>query len=91
MMRRIFEEYEIPLDPAAGARLSDTPVGSWLRRLLGIAENGWRVRDVAAVLRSGVVNLERWGLTIDVVDGLSQQAREKKIWSGREALKGFGR
>ena len=89
MMRRIFEEYEIPLDPAAGARLSDTPVGSWLRRLLGIAENGWRVRDVAAVLRSGVVNLERWGLTTDVVDGLSQQAREKKIWSGREALKGL--
>ena len=89
MMRRIFEEYEIPLDPAAGARLSDTPVGSWLRRLLGVAENGWRVKDVAAVLRSGVVNLERWGLTTDVVDGLSQQARENKIWSGREALKGL--
>ena len=87
MMRRIFEEYEIPLDPAAGARLSDTPVGSWLRRLLGIAENGWRVRDVAAVLRSGVVNLERWGLTTDVVDGLSQQAREKRIWSGQEQLR----
>ena len=89
MMRRIFEEYEIPLDPAAGARLSDTPVGSWLRRLLGIAENGWRVKDVVAMLRSGVVNLERWGLTTDVVDGLSQQARENKIWSGREALKGL--
>ena len=41
------------------------------------------------MLRSGVVNLERWGLTTDVVDGLSQQARENKIWSGREALKGL--
>ena len=86
MMRRIFEEYEIPLDPAAGARLSDTPVGAWLRRLLGIAENGWRVGDVAAVLRSGVVNLNHWGLTTNVVDGLSQQAREKKIWSGQAQL-----
>ena len=87
MMRRIFEEYEIPLDPAAGARLSDTPVGAWLRRLLGIAENGWRVGDVAAVLRSGVVNLNHWGLTTNVVDGLSQQAREKKIWSGQAQLR----
>ena len=86
MMRRIFEEYEIPLDPAAGARLSDTPVGAWLRRLLGVAENGWRVGDVAAVLRSGVVNLNHWGLTTNVVDGLSQQAREKKIWSGQAQL-----
>ena len=89
MMRRIFEEYEIPLDPAAGARLSDTPVGSWLRRLLGIKENGWRVKDVAAVLRSGVVNLDRWGLAASIVDDLSQQARERKIWSGREELKGL--
>ena len=64
-------------------------MGAWLRRLLGIKENGWRVKDVVAVLRSGVVNLERWGLSADVVDGLSQQARENKIWSGREALKGL--
>ncbi len=84
MMRRIFAEYEIPLDPAGGARLSDTPVGAWLRRLLGIAENGWRVKDIAAVLRSGIVNLGRWGLSADDVESFMAAARENGVWSGRE-------
>ncbi len=86
LMRRIFEEYEIPLDPAAGARLSDTPLGVWLRRLLGIAQNGWRVKDVRAVLRAGFLDLSRWSLTLNDVEQLGRRARESQVWAGREDL-----
>ena len=89
MMRRIFAEYEIPLDPAAGARLRDTPLGSWLNRLLGVKDNGWRVKDVTAILRSGVVNLNRWNLTGNDLDYIAQTARENNFWSGLEALEGL--
>ena len=86
MMRRIFAEYDIPLDPAAGARLRDTPLGSWLNRLLGVRDNGWRVKDVIAILRSGVVNLNRLGLADGDLDHIAQTARENKHWSGLETL-----
>ncbi len=89
MMRRIFTEYDIPLDPAAGARLRDTPLGSWLNRLLGVKDNGWRVKDVIAILRSGVVNLNRWGLTDADLAHITQTAREHNFWSGQEALEGL--
>ncbi len=89
LMRRIFDEYEIPLDAAAGLRLSDTPVGVWIRRLLGIAQNGWRIRDVVAVLRSGIVNLDLWGISTDFLGAFSEQARQQRIWAGRERLEGL--
>ena len=89
MMRRIFAEYDIPLDPAAGARLRDTPLGSWLKRLLGVKDNGWRVKDIIAILRSGVVNLNRWGLTNNNLDQIAQTSRENNFWSGLEALDGL--
>ncbi len=86
MMRRIFAEYDIPLDPAAGARLRDTPLGSWLNRLLGVKDNGWRAKDIIAILRSGVVNLGRWGLAGNDLAQIAQAARENNFWSGLEAL-----
>lgn len=86
LMRRIFAEYDIPLDPAAGARLRDTPLGSWLNRLLGLKDNGWRVKDIIAILRSGVVNLRRWSLADNELERVAQTARENKFWSGLEAL-----
>lgn len=86
MMRRIFAEYDIPLDPAAGARLRDTPLGSWLNRLLGVKDNGWRVKDIIAILRSGIVNLNRWGLTGNDLDHIAHTAREHNFWSGLDAL-----
>ncbi len=89
MMRRIFTEYDIPLDPAAGARLRDTPLGSWLNRLLGVKDNGWRVKDIISILRSGVVDLQRWRLTGGDLDHIAQTARENKIWAGLEALDGL--
>ena len=89
MMRRIFAEYDIPLDPAAGARLRDTPLGSWLNRLLGVKDNGWRIKDIIAILRSGVVNLQRWSLTDNDLDHIAQTSRENNFWSGLEALDGL--
>lgn len=86
MMRRIFAEYDIPLDPAAGARLRDTPLGSWLNRLLGVEDNGWRVKDINAILHSGVVNLDHWNLTNNDLDYIARTARENNFWSGVEAL-----
>lgn len=86
MMRRIFAEYDIPLDAAAGARLRDTPLGSWLNRLLGIKDNGWRIKDIIAILRSGVVNLNRWSLTDNDLDHIAQTSRENNFWAGLEAL-----
>ena len=50
LARQIFAEYNLPLDPAAGERLNSRPLGVWLRRLLHLREDGWRVREVAAVL-----------------------------------------
>ncbi len=89
MMRRIFAEYDIPLDPAAGARLRDTPLGSWLNRLLSVKDNGWRIKDIIAILRSGVVNLQRWSLTDNDLDHITQVSRENNFWSGLEALEGL--
>lgn len=89
MMCRIFAEYDIPLDPAAGARLCDTPLGSWLNRLLRVKDNGWRVKDIIAILRSGVVNLNRWSLTDSDLDHIAQTSRENNFWSGLEALDGL--
>ena len=60
MARQVFQEYDLPLDPAAGQRLSARPLGVWLRRVLSLARDGWRLRDFVAVLSSGFVDLERW-------------------------------
>ena len=61
LARQVFEEYDLPLDPAAGERLGARPLGVWLRRALYLAHDGWHLRDVAAVLSSGFVDLHRWG------------------------------
>ena len=54
MARQVFSEYDLPLDPAAGEPLSARPLGAWLRRLMHLARDGWHLRDVVAVLSSGV-------------------------------------
>ena len=46
LARQVFAEYDLPLDPAAGERLSARPLGAWLRRLLHLSQEGWRLRDV---------------------------------------------
>ena len=86
LIRSVFDEYELPLDPAAGERLSERPLGVWLRRLLSLAKDGWRAGDIAAVLGNSIVNLERWNTTTDHVDRFRAAARAAEAWSGYESM-----
>ena len=86
LARQVFAEYDLPLDPAAGERLSARPLGVWVRRLMHLAEDGWRVRDIVAVLSSGFANLGQWGLYPGDVAGFAQYSRDNHLWSGHDAL-----
>ena len=79
-------EYDLPLDPAAGERLSARPLGAWLRRLLHLPQEGWRLRDVVSVLSSGFADLGRWRMSRDDVALYSRWARERHLWTGLDAL-----
>ena len=86
MARQVFQEYDLPLDPAAGERLSARPLGVWLRRVLGMARDGWRLRDFVAVLSSGFVDLGRWGLSPGRVAQFARRGREAHLWAGEDAM-----
>ena len=86
LARQVFSEYDLPLDPAAGERLNSRPLGVWLRRLLHLAEDGWKVRDVVAVLSSGFVDLGRWNLGQEDIGRFAQYSRDNHLWSGEDAL-----
>lgn len=86
LARQVFAEYELPLDPAAGERLSSRPLGAWLRRLMHLARDGWHLRDVVAVLSCGFVDLRRWGLSRNDVGLFARRAREGNLWAGLDAL-----
>lgn len=86
LARQVFAEYDLPLDPAVGERLSDRPLGIWLRRLLRLAQDGWRLRDLTVVLSSGLVDLDRWGLSRGLVALFVRRGRESLLWAGRDRL-----
>ena len=86
LARQVFAEYNLPLDPAAAERLSARPLGVWLRRLLRLAQDGWRLRDLVAVISSGFVDLKRWRLSNDNVTWFARKGREKNLWAGLDKL-----
>lgn len=86
LARQVFAEYDLPLDPAAGERLNSRPLGVWLRRLLHLGRDGWRLGDLAAVLSSGFMDLGRWRLHPDDVTQFTRQGRRNNLWAGQEAL-----
>ncbi len=86
LARQIFAEYDLPLDPAAGESLTSRPLGAWLRRLLHVATDGWRLRDVVAVLSSGFVNRRQWNLGPADISRFARRGREQHLWAGRDAL-----
>ena len=86
LARQVFAEYDLPLDPAAGERLNTRPLGVWLRRLLHLAQDGWRLRDLTTVLSSGFIDLSRWGLSPGDVARFTRQGREANLWAGRDVL-----
>ena len=86
LARQVFAEYDLPLDPAAGERLSARPLGAWLRRLLHLPQEGWRLRDVVSALSSGFADLGRWHMSRDDVARYSRWARERHLWTGLDKL-----
>ena len=86
LARQVFEEYDLPLDPAAGERLAARPLGVWLRRALYLARDGWHLRDVNAVLSNGFVDLRRWELSQSHVARFARRGREKHLWAGWDVL-----
>ena len=86
LAREVFSEYDLPLDPAAGEPLARRPFGVFARRLLRLGVDGWRLRDLAALLRSDFVDLRRWGLRRGDVGDIMRFGRRQSLWSGPDAL-----
>ena len=86
LARQVFAEYDLPLDPVAGEPLANRPLGVWVRRLLRLPTEGWRLRDLITVLRSGFIDRGRWGLDSPAIARIARLGREQHRWAGREAL-----
>lgn len=86
LARQVFAEYDLPLDPVAGEPLANRPLGVWLRRLLRLPAEGWRLRDLIAVLGSGFINRARWRLDAGTVGRIARHGRRRRLWAGRDAL-----
>ena len=86
LARQVFADYDLPFDPAAGERLSSRPLGVWLRRLLRLAQDGWRLRDLAAVLSSGFIDLQRWNLSPNDVARFATCVRNRYRTTARARL-----
>lgn len=87
LARRVFEEARLPLDPAAGERLSARPFGAWLLQLLRIGVHGWRVRDVADGLAAGFASWARFGFEGPDLGRIRRVARGANLWSGLDVLR----
>lgn len=86
LARRIFAEFDLPLDPAAGERLKHRPFGMWVLRLLRLGAHDWRSEHLADLLRSGFLDWGPWGVQRDTPDHLAETARRGQLWAGRENL-----
>ena len=86
LARQVFAEYDLPLDPVAGEPLANRPLGVWVRRLLRLPADGWRLRDLIPVLASGFIDRARWGLDPPEVARIARLGRAHHLWGGREAL-----
>ena len=86
LARRVFAEYELPFDPAAGERLASRPFGTWVLALLRLPEHDWRLTRLAELLRSAFLDRSRWGIEGDTVDHLLRVGRMQNLLSGLEQL-----
>ena len=86
LARQVFAEYQLPLDPATGDALRDRPFGAWLRRLLHLGTDGWRLADLNAVMDGGFMDLGRWNLTREDVRAFTRKARKDRRWRGHPTL-----
>ncbi len=86
LARQVFAEYDLPLDPVAGEPLANRPLGVWVRRLLRLPAEGWRLRDLITVLGSGFIDRRRFGLDRWEITRIARCGRQHHLWAGRDAL-----
>ena len=86
LARQVFAEYDLPLDPVAGEPLANRPLGVWIRRLLRLPAEGWRLRDLITVLGSGFTNRKRWQLDPPAITRIARRGRLHHLWAGHDAL-----
>lgn len=87
LARRVFEEYRLPLDPAAGERLAERPLGTWLMRLLRLAEHEWRLLDILDVMSAGFFDRGRYNTSRNALAGLRRTGRSHSLWGGIDTLR----
>ena len=87
LARRVFAEYELPFDPAAGERLAERPFGAWVLGLLRLPAHDWRLTRVASLLRSAFLDRRRWGVAADTADRALRAGRAHRRFAGLEALR----
>ncbi len=86
LARRVFAEYDLPFDPAAGERLASRPFGTWVLALLRLPAHDWRLTRLAELLRSAFLDRRRWGVEADTADHLLRVGRRQNLLSGIERL-----
>ncbi len=86
LARRVFAEYNLPLDPAAGERLAARPFGTWVLSLLRLPAHDWRLTRLAELLRSAFLERRRWGIEGDSVEHLLRTGRRQQLLVGLEQL-----
>ena len=86
LARRVFEEYDLPFDPAAGERLASRPFGAWVLQLLRLPSHDWRLTRLASLLRSAFLDRGAWSVDSDTVDLALRVGRDQHLFAGREAL-----
>ncbi|MEZ4503012.1 MAG: PD-(D/E)XK nuclease family protein [Dehalococcoidia bacterium] len=86
LARRVFKEFDLPLDPAAGERLTARPLGAWLLGLLRLPAHDWRLTRLAELLRSPFLDQRPWGVEVDTVDHVMRVGRQHRLVSGLDDL-----
>ena len=87
LARRVFAEYDLPFDPAAGERLASRPFGAWVLGLLRLPGHDWRLTRIAELLRSAFLERRRLGIEGDTVDHAMRVGRAHRLLSGLGALR----
>ncbi len=87
LARRVFAEYELPFDPAAGEPLAARPFGAWVLSLLRLPAHGWRLTRLAELLRSAFLDRRRWDIGDGDIDLVLRAGRSHRLLSGLDDLR----
>ena len=87
LARRVFAEYELPFDPAAGERLAARPFGAWALALLRLPGRDWRLARLAELLRSPFLERRRWEAGRDAADHALEAGRKHRLFTGPGSLR----